>query len=78
MTLTLKDDSLTPLSSDEAPTVSMVDDLPSTTFEDISSTPPDGGGIILDGVRYTTHSDDICPELWYLFKGFMLNSHEGY
>ena len=32
----LKDDSLTPLSSDEAPTISNADDSPSTTFNDDS------------------------------------------
>ena len=40
-----KDGSLTPLSSDKASTISIVDDSSSTTFEDVSSTPPDDGGV---------------------------------
>ena len=78
--LPLKDDSLTPLSSDKALTISIINNPPSATFEDVSSTSLDGGGIILDAglsspdsFRWTTHSDDISPALFEEFKAFVLN-----
>ena len=52
--LTLKDGSLTPLSSDKASTIVIVDDSFSTTFEDVSSTPPDIGSIL--------DRRDLCAE----------------
>ena len=53
----LKDGSLTPLLSDKALTILIVDDSSSTTFEDVSSTPPDDGGIF-DGRGITNLSSD--------------------
>ena len=57
----LKDGSLTPRSSDKPSIISIVDDSSSTTFEDVSPTPPNDGGII-DGRGMTNlSSDEVLP-----------------